>query len=535
MKTIAIIGAGGLGATAAALLSRMQTKGMLPEDIHITMVDKNDHVFGGAIDDANIYHRTGLEYLRPQDLLTGTDCIHGGIAKDLLCGDIFGTGLPNRFWVSNGTDRHYQQTEGIRGWDAFLTNAANLRDQVYTPLYDQIVEARGRKGLPLVTPQQFSYPLSLDEADGLHDILGGYGTTGGGVVMAYDYAQKRAAIRQGEEAGAVTLRLGTDVTGVQKVGEKYKINGTDIEADVVLVTAAHQIPRLAQDLNGTVPPPGTYHLNGILYAKLPATPDPEMIRQNSRVNFVIQGERGCMFAPILAPTATDDGLAAIYFPSKDGCQVERHRFQASSTQMVPTYWDKAIKEGLSATAKSGEFARTRDERIDAIVRQVTHFNPFLKDYLEPQELRVRTVFNPVSETNPDGMDRRVRRLLLPTQLSDDGQVLGAQSPKWTTLEMAALNLIEQALKQLGMDPKFPRNEETGLGPNKLDVEQISRTLNLLDVPLSRDDALDYSRRTGQPDRIVDTTPSLFIPKEVSDKGGAPGGLGGINGPTHLRS
>ena len=304
MKNIAIIGVGGLGVTTAALLSRMQLKGMLPEDIHITAVDANGHIFGGAIDDANIYHRTGLEYLHPNDLLTGIDCIHGGIAKDFICGDIFGTGLPNRFWLSGGTDQHYQTTEGASGWSLFDANANNLREIIYRPLYGHVVAARGTGQLPLVTPEQFSYRLPDSEMAGLHDVVGGYGTTGGGVVMAYDYAQKKSVIRSAENAGHLTLRLNTEVSGVTKIGEKYQINGTDIAADVVLVTAAHQIPKIAQNLSGIVPPPGTYHLNGILYAKLPPTKDPELLHQTSRVNFVVQGERGCMFGVVLAPTET---------------------------------------------------------------------------------------------------------------------------------------------------------------------------------------------------------------------------------------
>ena len=194
---------------------------------------------------------------------------------------------------------------------------------------------------------------------------------------------------------------------------------------------------------------------------------------------------------------------------------------------MPTAWDNAIREGLSQTNKSGEIPHTRDERIDTIIKQVCHFNPFLKNYIEPIELRIRTVFNPVSETNPDGMDRPVRRLLVPTALSEDGQVLGAMSPKWTTLELAALNLIDATLRQLGMNVPFPTNPTAGLGPNKLDVEKISRTLNLVDVPLSRADALEYAQRTKQPERIVDTNPALFLHEKISSNATG-GGLGGTS-------
>jgi hypothetical protein len=192
--------------------------------------------------------------------------------------------------------------------------------------------------------------------------------------------------------------------------------------------------------------------------------------------------------------------------------------------LVPSAWDKAIHEGLSQTHKFGETPSTRDERIDTIVKQVCHFNPFLKGYIEPTELRIRTVFNPVSETNPDGMDRRVRRLLTPTVLSEDGQVLGAISPKWTTLELAALNLIDSTLQKLGLSSPFPTNPTAGLGPNRLDVEQISRTLNLRDVPLSRADALECAQRMGQPERIVDTNPALFLHEAISPNATG-GGLG----------
>ena len=106
-------------------------------------------------------------------------------------------------------------------------------------------------------------------------------------------------------------------------------------------------------------------------------------------------------------------------------------------------------------------------------------------------------------------------------------MLGAMSPKWTTLELAALNLIDATLRQLGMNVPFPTNPTAGLGPNKLDVEKISRTLNLVDVPLSRADALEYAQRTKQPERIVDTNPALFLHEKISSNATG-GGLGGTS-------
>ena len=129
MKNIAIVGAGGLGFTAAALLGRMQLKSMLPEDIRITLGESNPHAYDGGLADANVNHRTGLEYLKPGHQATGVDCIHGGMTKDLLCGDIFTTGLSNRFCMSEGTNKFYLNDGGISGWDLFVKNALYMRDQ----------------------------------------------------------------------------------------------------------------------------------------------------------------------------------------------------------------------------------------------------------------------------------------------------------------------------------------------------------------------------------------------------------------------
>lgn len=527
MKRIAIIGAGGLGATTAALLVKMQESGMLGEGIHITLIDANPHIYGGAIDDANVNHRTGLEYLKPGHQDTGIDCIHGGTTKDLICGDRFPTGIQNRFLVSQGTNHLYQSEQGRSGWELFEANARFMRDDIYAPLYGYIAKERGQKDLPLIAPDKFAYLLFTDTHADLSDIVGGYGSTGGTVVMAYDYALKKAVIDGAVKKGIVTLQLNTAATGIHKTADgKYHVEGADISADMVLVTAAHQMPKLAQNLSGAKPHEGMFHLNGILYAKLPATLNETLREQASRINFVVQGGQGCMFAPVLAPTATEDGLAATYYPSGRGSQVARHKFSAAEARAVPAEWDLRIKEGLPQNRTFGEVAMTRDERIERILQQAYFFNPFLKGYIEPQELRVRTVFNPVTLANPDGSDLRVRQMMEPAILSDDGLVLGMTSPKWTTLELGALGLAGKAIEQLNLANPLPTHETFGLGPQNLDVEQISRTLHFRDVPISRADALEFALRNRQPPRIVDTNPALFIHEALSVKATSGGGLGG---------
>ena len=71
---------------------------------------------------------------------------------------------------------------------------------------------------------------------------------------------------------------------------------------------------------------------------------------------------------------------------------------------------------------------------------------------------------------------------------------------------------------------LPTHAKFGLGPKKLDIEKISRMLNLLDVPLSRQDALDFAKRNQQPERIVDTNPKLFAHQALSTRGLGGGGL-----------
>lgn len=515
MKHIAIIGAGGLGATTAALLARIQENGMVEDGIHITLIDANRYIYGGAIDDANVNHRTGLEYLKPGHHHTGIDCIHGGTTKDLICGDRFSTGLQNRFLVSQATNDLYQNEQGRSGWEFFEANARFMRDDIYRPLYNHIAAERGQKDLPLIVPDKFAYLLSPEAYAGVSGVVGGYGSAGGTVVMAYDYALKKAVIDGAIKQGILTLQLGTPATGISKTSDgKYRVEGADVVADMVLVTAAHQIPKLAQNLSGAKPHEGMFHLNGILYVKLPATQNEELREQASRINFVVQGGQGCMFAPVLAPTATADGLAAIYYPSENGSQVARHMFSTADGRRVPSEWDLYITEGLPKNNAFGEVAMTRDERIERILNQAYIFNPLLEGYIEPQELRVRTVFNPITLANPKGTDRRVRQLVEPAVLSDDGMVLGMTSPKWTTLELAALGLIDK----LQLAPPFPMHETHGFGSQRFDVEKISRKLHLRDVNISRNDALEFATRNGQPLRIVDTNPALFSHEAVSGAG-----------------
>lgn len=490
-KNIAVIGAGELGVTFTIIISALAEAGFIPDNFSITLINNTDDVLSGATNAVNINHESGYEYLKPDHLQTSIDCIHGGITKKLFFDtSVFDSGIENRFLISTDTVE-----QNIASLEDLEHNVKNLRS-VYTRAFNYIKDARewsiaeAKKHL-CNSPEEFGVKLSPFEIKELEHIAGGYKAAGGSIKMAYSYSVKKSLLQKYIRKQFVHLLLNRNVESIEKCGSRYIIRMQEDEqvADLVVICAAHQNSRLAAKvIDGLPAPAGMYHLNGMLYLRLHPVQDDDLQRMMSQVNFVLQGDGGCMYACCVAPTNTTSGYAAVYFPSERGSQIEKYFYNASYHSSFPAYWDEWISNGLPQKIKQ--------ERLKNIFHQLYRFNPFLEGYVNELNFVVRTVFNPVVQANKNGKDRRVRELIGVKPLTKDQQVLTATSPKWTNVELSALSVIEKVIDQLWQH-NLPKHIE-GLGPEKIDVEQLTRKVNFHQADYSKDMVLHYQRKLNLP-------------------------------------
>ncbi len=508
--SIVVIGAGEVGVTFALMLHEMM-KNKDIENVRITLIDKNTSPQMGAKNAANVNHATGYEYLKKGHQQTGIDCIHGGITKSLFYPRSFAdTKISNRFLIS-------QETINLKiaSYEDFKNNAEFMKEQ-YQKCFDYIKEARNwdeeTTSLELgYSPQSFGIELSKSDVDeekqgGIANVIGGYKSAGGTINMSLDYAAKKALLEEALYAQSVSLDLNNNILSVVKNHDRYlvkTVRGEEYSADMVLVTAAHGIPEISNTIQSPIklkPPAGIYHLNCMLYIRLPKTVDKSLHEKLKNVNFVLQGDAGCMFACVKAPTESEDGIAAVYYPSEAGNQISKHFFDPDNPREVPDYWEEWISNGLPKDE--------REKRERFILAQLYKYNPFLQNYIEPINMVVRTVFNPVVGDNPMGDDRRVRQLTGLTKLTEDEKITCITSPKWTTVELTALSAVDHALKLSGFDA-LPTDEENGLGPLKFDVEKITRSINFKDITFPKSYADEYMIKMGFPKDIVPQKHNLF--------------------------
>jgi glycine/D-amino acid oxidase-like deaminating enzyme len=503
-RQLVIVGAGEAGVTLTLLLCRMAELGLVPDRFSISLLDRAREPLDGAVTAAAVDHASGYEYLKPGHRQTGIDCLHGALTKRLLFDPTpLETGSENRFLVSTDS-----VDLGITTFAAFEENVASMRS-AYARAFDYV--ARGRKWTRQEAverlgsdPDRFGVRLTPDEIADHPHVLGGYRSAGGSVRMANDYAIKRGLLDRLREQGRVRLLTAQQVRSIESVGHRYRVRTAvhELEADVVVIAAAHGTPSLARMVVGGRPSPaGTYHLNAMLFVRLEPTRDAERLRLMSRVNFVLQGEGGCMYACCLPPSASGAGCAAVYFPSPRGSQIERHRYDPAAPADAPGHWDRWIDHGLPD--------HLEQERVERVLSQLLRFNPFLDGCVSPLRLIPRTVFNPVVEANPFGTDTRVRQLIGSRALTDDGRVLTLTAPKWTNVELAALSAVEQILRRLwGM--RLPRHPD-GLGPERFDVERLAREVRFPDVRPAPEAVAHFQRRRGLP-AFTETDERLSSPR-----------------------
>jgi hypothetical protein len=324
--------------------------------------------------------------------------------------------------------------------------------------------------------------------------------------MPHYYALLKAALRKLR----VPFHLGVETEVIERRGGAYIVHagGKSFKAGQILLTSGHQIPRLISRVRGvSCAPlaPGTYYLNSITFLKLPATGNREWLAQARRINFTLQQEHGSMFACVVAPTETEDGLAVTYYPSPRGSQLRSVGFVPDDKTPLPTEWDRLIRMGLPDDHPN---VRTTFE-------QACSLYPFLRDYAEVSATVCRPVFNAATRDNDGGMDRRVREITTSiSSISDDGRITAWTAPKWTNAELTALIAADYVCGLASLS-RLPTGSTCKFGPTGLDVVKIARRIQFFDVTMDPADAFLYAGWQGVPHRAVNTSLPQFMPRPDS--------------------
>ena len=510
-RRVVVIGAGPVGVNAALMLDK--------QGYDVTLIERTDDILiGGAAATTNIIHSDGFEYHKPGHSLTGQYCIDGAITKAMLFpNNVYLTNTctpekPIRFFVS-------ENSEGVDGLtkENFAKNAENMREH-FTQRFEHFSKMRGRNKVEKMlgrNPETFAHPLKESEYSECDNIVSGYAGSGAGVNMPHYYAFLKAALRESN----VKLKFRKFVENIPKQinEETYKVTCFEIGsnmhepeniiADQIIIAVSHNATQLTGRIrnsdfcnkDGLTCAPGTYYLNSMTYVKLPATTDKEKIDAVSRLNFTLQANGGCMFACIVPPNKNEDGYGAIYYPSENGSQLQKHLYSPSNP-VAPEFlkWDVYIDKGLTSDNK----------RVKNIMEQAYTYYPFLKDYAVVDKTLCRSVFNADVPDSDCGLERRVRGLIDANIVTTDGRVTAFWGPKWTTSEMVAMIATDYVKQKFG-DKPLPKDEVNGFGPTSLDVEQITRDLHFRNVKMDVQDAYHYARMNQLPERIVDPTIKEF--------------------------
>jgi glycine/D-amino acid oxidase-like deaminating enzyme len=496
VSEVVVVGGGAVGVNAALFLARM--------GFGVELVESAPEILQGSPRASFVNHGDGFEYYKPGHRRTGEHCIDGTFTKGLIYPlEAFRTPVcdqahPIRFLVAKGSVGHNGLT-----LEAFAQNAEHMRAH-FTRQFETVRAATGwteeeTERRFLRGPASFGRRLEARELTDVPHVAGGYAGSSFGINMPHYHAFLKAALRR----TGVPCHLASDVEGIERDGSRYRliVAGREIRARHVLLTSGHHVPRLSAGLRGaavTPPQAGTYFLNSITFLRLPASGDEERLRAARRINFTLQQDHGSMFACVVPPTSTEDGFAATYYPSAGGSQLYSHAYDPDRPVPPPPEWDQMIAEGLPPDHPN----------VRGTVAQAFRLYPFLRGYAEVQRTVCDSVFNASTPTSNQGGDRRVREIPAGSIVSDDGQVTAWTSPKWTNAELVALMAADHVCAQL-RGHGLAKDRGTRFGPTALDVAEIARDLHFFDVQMRVEDAIDYARRQGVPEKIVDHSLPYF--------------------------
>jgi glycine/D-amino acid oxidase-like deaminating enzyme len=497
MTDVAVVGAGPVGTNAAIFLSRL--------GFEVKLLEAASAILQGGPRASFINHGDGFEYYKSGHRRTGEYCIDGALVKGLLYPlHLFATSVcsadnPIRFFVSRGS-----VAAGDLTLEHFLENAESMRRH-FARQYDAIRVSRGWTAEEmerrfLRTPTTFARQLDPHEYADVAGVVGGCAGSSFGINMPQYYAYLMAALAR----TGVAFRGSDEPVVIERVNGHYRLETEDggvITARQILLTAGHRNPALIHRIRGieTAPlPSGTYYLNAMTFVRLPATEDAARRANARRINFTLQQEHGAMFACIVPPTAHQDGIAAIYRPDTRGSQLYTHTVADGDTSLPPPEWKRFLTEGLE----------NDEPHVHETFRRARELYPVLEN-AEILHTICRTVFNASTADSNHGRDRRVREI--PPAVAavvSDGSITVWTSPKWTNAELVALMACDNVHEHL-RGTRLPHDGASRLGPTGLDLAALSRRLELMDLVMSRDDALRYAHEQRLPPSVVDVSNPWF--------------------------
>lgn len=502
MSDVVIIGAGAVGVNAALFLEKI--------GFSVELIDSAADILQGAPLVSFINHGDGFEYYKPGHQRTGEYCVDGSMVKGLIYPlpvirtSICSADNPIRFLISSeSVTRNNISLEG------FYSNAQHMH-AYFKRQYAAVKRARGWSDQDaekafLRTPDSFWRKLEGSDFADINNVVGGCAGSSFGINMPQYYALLKAAMRK----SGISFYPGSRVEAIEKDRDEYVVytGGNRFKSKHVLLTSGHSIPTLVTKIRGvsTIPPAaGVYYLNAMVLLRLPATKSQKRLADLRHIDFTLQQEHGAMYACVVAPTATDDGCGAIYYPSCRGSQMFNHAFDPDHSSPLPLRWDELIAHGL----------RPDDARVQRIFEQACRLYPFLRDYAEVYKIACRPVFNAATAESDHGADRRVREIAAPVSaITSDGQITSWTSPKWTNAELVALmatDYVSCALRGQALS----KRGEAQFGPTGLDVTSICEEISFFDLHMDAKDALRYAERQGILSSVVDTTLPQFAPLHV---------------------
>lgn len=514
--SVAIIGAGSVGVTAALLFKKL--------GFHVDLIDRASHILHGAPQVTLIIHRDGLEYYHPKHRKTGEQCIDGAITKQLLFPyDSFSTNVCNsgrhiRFLLSkDAVSARGPQRVSKEG---FITNAAHMQihfrkrcKQLKTILG---LSSKKLKELMVYPPFGLARKLSPDEYKDIDNIECGFAGSSVGANLPHFYAYSKALLA----CHGIKPLLGRQVTELRKDKDKYiiRFNGRKrtIKVDYVILCSSLGIQRIGQTLTGTTLrslPRGRYFYNTMLFLRLRPCSDPELIKGTSQITFILQGKHGCAYTCLIPPTSARYGMGAGYYPTKRrGSQlVDISTNQKNSISDVERRLKLQLQKEHWSSFEARKYVIFKKARI--------HYKFLFNAEIAGSGNGI--VFNPSSGASKGGKDRSVRVIAKKCAITYDRRVVAYHAPKWTNSDLTALMAVDDALRRLAgkslgqyIATRYRVKEQKtrfGYGPTNLNIPFLARYLHFRDAGriASVEDASQYAIKSKIDARIVDSRSRIF--------------------------